>query len=83
MRGLGERADIVRTMQRAFTAGQHDFAIFDPSRSDRVIGRLAPKGSADELRSEAYAVVDRIDGRAHYVREIVQDPGRALLSVSR
>ncbi len=68
LRAIGERGDIVRTMQRAFTAGQREFAVFDPGRSNVVTGRLAAKGVVDELRSDSYAIIDGIDGRAHYVR---------------
>ena len=43
-------------------------AIFDPDRAGgRVVGRIAAKGLADGLSDRANAIVDGIDGRAHYV----------------
>jgi type IV secretory pathway VirD2 relaxase len=72
---LGIRGDIIRTMQRAFSAqGQErspsDFAIFDaPLASEQtIIGRVIEKGLHDELKGSAYLVLDGIDGRAHYLR---------------
>ena len=69
LRTLEERHDIVRTMQRAFTAERRDFVIHDPAATETapVVGRVAAKGLADELNDRAYIVVDAIDGRAHYV----------------
>ena len=68
LRGLEDRHDIVRTMQRAFTAVRRDFAIHDPAtEAAPVVGRVASKGLADELNDRAYVVIDGVDGRAHYV----------------
>ena len=68
LRGMGERGDIIRTMQRALTGERRELAIFDPDQAaGRVIGRLAAKGLGDDLSDKAYAIVDGIDGRAHYV----------------
>jgi type IV secretory pathway VirD2 relaxase len=68
LRGLGERGDIVRTMQRAFSGQQREFAVFNAHGSmTAVVGRIAGKGIADELRDRAYLLVDGLDGRAHYV----------------
>jgi type IV secretory pathway VirD2 relaxase len=69
LRTLSERGDIVRTMQRALgQAQQRELAIFDPKRSNPVIGRIADKGLTDELSDRTYVIVDGIDGRAHYAR---------------
>jgi type IV secretory pathway VirD2 relaxase len=75
LRELGIRGDIIRTMQRAFSAqGQErsptDFAISDaPIGSERtIIGRVIEKGLDDELKGSAYLVADGVDGRAHYLR---------------
>jgi uncharacterized protein DUF3363 len=46
-------------------AGDH--AIFDPASDGRVVGRLVADGFSDELRDSRYAIVDRVDGRTHYV----------------
>jgi type IV secretory pathway VirD2 relaxase len=68
LRTLGERGDIIRTMQRALGQTQREFVIFDPKRSKPVIGRIADKGMTDELSDRTYLIVDGIDGRAHYAR---------------
>ena len=68
LRGLGERGDIVRTMQRAFSGQQREFAVFNADDSmTAVVGRIAGKGITDELRDRAYLIVDGLDGRTHYV----------------
>ena len=68
LRAMGERGDIVRTMQRAMGGAQRDLVIFEPGENTRpVIGRVAAKGMADELYDRGYLVIDGIDGKAHYV----------------
>ncbi len=68
LRAMGERGDIVRTMQRAMGAQQRELAVFDPANGARtVVGRVAAKGLSDELYDKGYLVVDGIDGKAHYV----------------
>lgn len=68
LRAMGERGDIIRTMQRALTGRDREFAIFDASRqASQVIGRIAASGLADELHDRGYLIVDGLDGRAHYV----------------
>jgi type IV secretory pathway VirD2 relaxase len=71
---MGERHDIIRTMQRAFTAARveraaADRAIYDPSAEGAapIVGRMLARGLADELRDRHYLIVDGIDGRSHYV----------------
>lgn len=74
LRRLGERGDIVRTMQREFArrgldrAGA-DQAIYDPSAPDArpLVGCLVGRGLADEYADHHYLIVDGIDGRSHYV----------------
>jgi hypothetical protein len=68
LRAMGERGDIVRTMQRAMSGMQRDLAIFVPGGNARpVVGRVAAKGMADELSDRGYLVIDGVDGKAHYV----------------
>jgi type IV secretory pathway VirD2 relaxase len=68
LRAMGERSDIVRTMQRAVGSLQRELAVFSPGETTRpVVGRVIDKGLADELHDRGYLVVDGIDGRAHYV----------------
>lgn len=68
LRAMGERGDIVRTMQRAMGGVPRDLVVFAPGENARhVIGRVAAKGMADELHDRGYLVVDGTDGKAHYV----------------
>ena len=72
LRSLGERGDIMVTMNRVMRAHgldrpAGDFAIFSSARkSQSVIGRLVEVGVADEMTDRKYLVVDGIDGRIHY-----------------
>jgi type IV secretory pathway VirD2 relaxase len=70
LRALGERGDIIRTMQRAIGSARRPLAIHDPGDADArpIVGRIAAKGLVDELQDRGYLVVDGLDGRAHYVR---------------
>lgn len=73
LRRMGERGDIIRTMQRDLTASQierpsADRGIFDPTAQGAtpIVGRLLLRGLADELDDRHYLIVDGIDGRTHY-----------------
>jgi len=69
LRAMGERSDIVRTMQRAMGGTQRELAVFEPGKDGSVvIGRIVAKGLADELNDRGYLVVDGLDGKAHYLR---------------
>ncbi|HBW7855297.1 relaxase/mobilization nuclease domain-containing protein [Klebsiella grimontii] len=68
LRALGERGDIIRTMQRAMSGQPRELAVFEPGDDGRtLIGRVADKGLADELHDSGYLVIDGVDGKAHYV----------------
>ena len=68
LRAMGERGDIVRTMQRAMSGVPRDLAVFELGENARpVVGRVAAKGMADELYDRGYLVVDGTDGKAHYI----------------
>jgi type IV secretory pathway VirD2 relaxase len=74
LKRMGERGDIIRTMQRAFAArGQApalaDQAIYDPAAAGArsLIGRVVERGLSDELNDCHYLIVDATDGRTHYV----------------
>jgi len=74
LKRMGERGDIVRSMQRAITERGLDRAtadqvIFEPDRSggDRLVGRVILRGLADEAADRHYLIVDGVDGRTHYV----------------
>lgn len=74
LKHMGERGDIIRTMQRAFTArGQApalaDQVIYDPTAADvrPMVGRVIERGLSDELNDRQYLLVEATDGRTHYV----------------
>lgn len=68
LRVLGERGDIIRTLQRAMSGQPRELAVFEPGEAvQTVIGRVVTKGLAEELRDRGYLVIDGIDGKAHYV----------------
>ena len=87
LRTMGERGDIIRTMQRAMSGKQRELAVFHPGREGRaIVGRVAAKGLADELYDKGYLVIDGIDGKAHYVAlpprsELEQYPTGAVVEV--
>jgi type IV secretory pathway VirD2 relaxase len=87
LRAIGERGDIIRTMQRAFSARDREYVIFDPTRQgERVTGRISAKGLTDELDERGYLIVDGVDGRAHYVAlaanaELAKYPDGAVVTI--
>ncbi|WP_399685485.1 DUF3363 domain-containing protein, partial [Xenophilus sp.] len=87
LRAMGERGDIVRTMQRALGVQQREMVVFTPGEAAQpVVGRVVGKGLADELQERGYLVLDGIDGRAHYVAlpagaELEQFPVGAVVEV--
>ncbi len=75
LRRMGERGDIIRTMQRAYAAhGQApaiaDQVIYDPTASDvrPLVGRVIQRGLSDEYADCHYMIVEANDGRSHYVK---------------
>ena len=73
LRDLSIRGDIIKTMHRAMSRGPSapDVSRFAIDASDDaenpVLGRLVARGLHDELRGNAYAIVDGVDGRTHYL----------------
>jgi len=74
LKRMGERGDIIRTLQRSFAdkglaRAAADYAIFDPAmRPTRpIVGRVVERGLSDELNDRHYLIVDAADGRSHYV----------------
>lgn len=74
LRRMGERGDIIRTMQRAWSArgkapALADQAIYDPDASEArpLVGRIIERGLSDELSDRHYMIVEATDGRSHYV----------------
>lgn len=87
LRALGERGDIIRTLQRSMSGQSRELAVFEPGESRRpVVGRVAGKGLADELHDRGYLVIDGVDGKAHYVAlntrdELTNYPTGAVVEV--
>ncbi|WP_408886096.1 DUF3363 domain-containing protein [Komagataeibacter swingsii] len=72
LREMGERGDIIRTMQKALRAegAERDpmsFAIHNTAPATPIVGRVIDKHLSDELGEELTLVVDGIDGRTHHV----------------
>ncbi|ETI64967.1 type VI secretion protein [Sphingobium sp. C100] len=67
LRQLGERVDIIRTLQRAI-GEPREIALPDERGVGPLIGRIAGKGLVDELGDATWLAVDGVDGRAHYAR---------------
>lgn len=74
LRALGERGDIIRTMQREMTARRLERAGVrtrihaggDPA-AEPLVGKVIARGLADEHRDHQYLLVDGLDGEVHYV----------------
>ncbi|ETD54003.1 relaxase/mobilization nuclease and DUF3363 domain-containing protein [Pseudomonas aeruginosa] len=87
LRALGERGDIIRTMQRAMSGQPRELAVFELGEDGRtIVGRVAAKGLADELHDRGYLVIDGVDGKAHYVAlnardELANYPTGAVVEV--
>jgi type IV secretory pathway VirD2 relaxase len=74
LRNIGERGDIIRTMQRELTARKLDRAgderVAFGANGDvpaPVVGKVIARGLADEHRDRHYLLVDGVDGAVHYV----------------
>nr|WP_307560071.1 relaxase/mobilization nuclease RlxS [Novosphingobium rosa] len=74
LRRMGERGDIIRTMQRELSArnverASVDQRVFDPAAigAQPITGRVIMRGLADELEDRHFVIVDGVDGRSHYV----------------
>lgn len=73
LRRIGERGDIIRTMQRDLSArnlerASADRVIYDPAAvgARPIVGRVISRGLADEHEDRHYLLIDGVDGRAHY-----------------
>ncbi|RHW16857.1 DUF3363 domain-containing protein [Sphingomonas gilva] len=74
LKRMGERGDVIRTMQRAFAArgttpALADQAIYEPAAPDArpLVGRVLERGLSDEASDRHYLLVEATDGRTHYV----------------
>ncbi len=80
LRQMGERGDIIRTMQHDLARERSgrasaDYAIYDAANLEtgRLVGRVVAQGIS-ELHDRRYLIVDGTDGRAHYVDLGLIDP---------
>jgi type IV secretory pathway VirD2 relaxase len=74
LRRMGERGDIIRTMQRAFSErgtapALADLAIYEPGAQGAraITGRIVERGLSDEHGDRHYLLVEATDGRTHYI----------------
>lgn len=74
LRRMGERDDIIKTLNHAMTRDGHvrtpsEYGIYDPAdpRATVLVGRIVERGLVDELTDRHYLVIDAADGRSHYV----------------
>ncbi|WP_411194513.1 MULTISPECIES: DUF3363 domain-containing protein [Rhodopseudomonas] len=72
LRELGERGDIIKTMQRALQAegverDPASFQIHDIAPATPILGRVIDKHLSDELGENLTLIIDGIDGRTHHV----------------
>lgn len=71
LRRMGERGDIIRTMQRELTARRLDRAAVDHVITEQlrepIVGRLIHRGLSDELHDRHFMMIDGVDGRVHYI----------------
>lgn len=77
LRRMGEKHDVIRTMQRELSAhalarSPADQRIHDPATMGPVTGRVVARGLSDEHADRQYLIVDGIDGHCHYV-DVGQD----------
>ena len=69
LRTMGERGDIIRTMQRAMGNARQEIEILEPEHlRGPIVGRIIGKGFVNEIEDQPYLAIDGLDGRAHYVK---------------
>ena len=72
LRGLGERGDIVKAINRALKARGEEralesYSLHGEEASAQIVGRVIDKRLTDELDERLGLVVDGVDGRVHHV----------------
>lgn len=74
LKRMGERGDIIKAMHRAMSdSGDPRLttaaSLFDPGdpNAKPLTGKIIAKGIADDVRDQAYVVIDATDGTAAYV----------------
>ncbi len=72
LRDLGQRGDIMKTMQRVLKdagidRGASDYVVFDATKPNlKSTGKIVAIGLSNELQDHHYVVVDGTDGKLHY-----------------
>lgn len=92
LRRMGERSDIIATLNRELKLAKldrppPDHSVYEPRESvGPVIGRLVGRGLSDEHADRRYLIIDGVDGLTHYVdvgqSEVEAELG-AVLSVTQ
>ena len=73
LRAMGERGDIVRTMQRALRTSGLERPVSDQIANGSVapgrplVGQVVARGFSNELADRHYVIVDALDGRVHHI----------------
>jgi type IV secretory pathway VirD2 relaxase len=94
LRRLGERGDIIRTMQRELMARgierpQADRVIHGDALPEAgIVGQVIARGLSDEIADRHFLIVDGVDGRLHHIDIGKSDavealPEGAIVSVRR
>ena len=78
LRALGERGDIIRTMQKALgpdSAGRDpmSFHIHEAMPAAPIVGRVVDKHLSDELGENLTVILDGTDGRTHHISGIAPE----------
>ncbi|MBL4595876.1 MAG: DUF3363 domain-containing protein [Robiginitomaculum sp.] len=74
LRQLGQRGDIMKTMQHALKQagidrGATDYKVFDAGQPNtKPVGKIVAIGLSNELQDHHYVVVDGVDGKFHYAK---------------
>lgn len=72
LRQLGQRGDIMKTMQRVLKdagldRGASDYSVFNSTKPDqKITGKIVAIGLSNELQDRHYVIVDGTDGKLHY-----------------
>jgi type IV secretory pathway VirD2 relaxase len=74
LRAMGEKGDIIRTLQREYARASRPLVpsamrIHDPALAgdEPLTGRVLARGLADEHAGREYLIVEGVDGNSHYV----------------
>ena len=74
LRTMGERGDIIKTLNRELSArgrtpAASELTIYNPAAESArpLVGQVVTRGVADELNDRYYLIVDGSDGYSHYV----------------